>query len=374
VANSAKNNATGVRLINFGVGYDVNARLLDRLSRENRGQSEFVRPNEDLEAHVSRLYEKISSPVMTDVAVDFEFDEAKVEEGKPVNRVYPGSVTDLFEGEQLVIVGRYKKHGASKVTIAGNVGDEERSFDFPAQLVQSSGDESYAFVEKLWALRRIGEIIDELDLRGKNDELVNELVALSTKHGIITPYTSFLADDQPNVGGRPVPLADLRFGADRAREQLRQLEVASGESGFEQRLDKKELQEATLAPTNGGFAPPASKPADADAAGFGGGGADGSAPGLVYRDLATGKDVAATAVQTVGSETLYKRGNTWIATSAAEVDLEKDADKIQTVERFSDEYFKLIAANTQAENAVLARQQAGEELLIKLRGQIYRIK
>jgi Ca-activated chloride channel family protein len=370
VVNSTKNNKYDVRLVNFGVGYDVNARLLDRLSRENRGQSEFVRPNEDLEAHVSRLYDKISSPVMTDVAVDFELDEVKVEEGKPINRVYPRELTDLFEGEQLVLVGRYKKHGPAKVTITGRVGDQQREFDFPAQLVQHSGDQSYAFVEKLWAMRRIGEIIDELDLHGKNEELVTELVSLSTKHGIITPYTSFLADDQPHVG----PVADIRFGRDRANEQLRQLSVADGRIGFEQRSEKKALQEATVAPTSSGFAAAARPAAPGEPAGAAEGDDASRLSGVKYRDLATGKEVAADGVQIVGSETLYRRGKIWIASSAADVDLEKDADKIKTIERFSPEYCELTKQNTAAENAVLARQQAGEELLIKLRGQTYRIK
>ncbi len=46
-------------------------------------------------------------------------------------------------------------------------------------------------MEKLWATRRIGEIIDELDLKGQNEELLKELVALSTRHGILTPYSPF---------------------------------------------------------------------------------------------------------------------------------------------------------------------------------------
>ena len=70
-----------------------------------------------------------------------------------------------------MIVGRYKKPGDAKVIITGKVGDKEQKFDFPAKLVEKSSDESYAFVEKLWAMRRIGEIIDEIDLKGKNDEL-----------------------------------------------------------------------------------------------------------------------------------------------------------------------------------------------------------
>ena len=63
-----------------------------------------------------------------------------------------------------------------------------------------------------------------------------------------------------------------------------------------------------------------------------------------------------------------------IAANAATVDLEKDKDKIKVIERFSDEYFALVKENTADENAVLSRQQAGEELLVKFRGQAYRVK
>ena len=58
------------RVFAFGVGYDVNSRLLDKLARANFGHSQYVRPNEDIEASVSALYRKIGAPVMTDVKVD----------------------------------------------------------------------------------------------------------------------------------------------------------------------------------------------------------------------------------------------------------------------------------------------------------------
>jgi Ca-activated chloride channel family protein len=97
-------------------------------------------------------------------------------------------------------------------------------------------------------------------------------------------------------------------------------------------------------------------------------------PAVRYRDVESDREVAVESVQIVGNETLYRRGNQWFAASAKDVDLKRDADKIKTVERFSDEYFKLVAANTPAENTVLSRQQAGEELIVKLRGQIYLIR
>lgn len=377
VASAKQHNEHRARMINFGVGYDVNSRLLDRLSRENFGQSEFVRPDEDIEAHVSRLYNKMSSPVMTNVKVAIEVDSA---EGgaSAVSRVYPKHVLDLFSGEQLVQVGRYKKSGSAKVTITGKVGEKKQEYDFPARLVEKSSDQTNAFVEKLWAMRRIGEIIDELDLNGKNDELVKELVALSTKHGILTPYTSFLADDQ----ARPEDLADVRLHLRRASSSLDALSLAEGRAGVSQRAEKKQLQEAaivpaTAAPAFGGYG----LAGNADRAGAAGPGAP-ALPGLasgaraanVYRRIDSDEVVVANAVQTVGNTTLYKRGEVWIEAGVGEIDLTKDDPKIQKVARFSDEYFQLVAANTPHENAILARQQSGEQLIVKLRGQVYRIE
>jgi Ca-activated chloride channel family protein len=382
VERARQRNKYRTRVVNLGVGYDVNSRLLDRLSRANYGQSEFVRPDEDLEAHVSRLHNRISAPVMTEVKVDVDVEKSKVEQGPPINRVYPREVHDLFEGEQLVLVGRYKRPGHAKIVVQGKVGDKQNKFDFPAELTERSKDESYSFVEKLWAMRRIGEIIDELDLKGKNEELIQELVALSTKHGILTPYTSFLADENP-----PPELAGGgTWGIDRARQALRRLDEAEGRAGFAQRAEKKFLQEATIAPQSSGFAMPAE--AAADAAVMGGGRMGGVAgrpaaaaapagmggPAVRYRDVESDREVAVESVQIVGNETLYRRGNQWFAASAKDVDLKRDADQVKTVERFSDEYFKLVAANTPAENTVLSRQQAGEELIVKLRGQVYLIR
>lgn len=365
-----RKNQGRARIVNFGVGYDVNSRLLDRLSRDNRGKSEYVRPDEDIETHVSRLYQRISSPVMTDLKVVVDLEDASADQGKAVNRVYPREVTDLFAGEQLVLVGRYKHPGKAKITLSGRVGQRQESFDFPAELVAHSGDPSLMFVEKLWAVRRIGEIIDELDLNGKNQELIDELVALSTKHGILTPYTSFLADETANV--RDFARVD-RFGA-RAADSLEALDRKSGQMAFEQRRLKSLFKGAELPlgaqpsslPRTAATAPPAD--AAGGLGGFGGGRGASRAPG------AASGEAARPAVQLSGKETLYRRGNTWIAANAQGIDLEKDADKIKTVERFSDAYFALIKQNTPAENAILAHQQEGEELIIKLRGLVYRIK
>ena len=131
VANAKEENKVHARIFAFGVGYDVNGRFLDKLARENFGQSEYVRPNEDIEDRVSRLYNRIESPVLTGVQLQFVFDEIRTEEGKPVNRVYPKDSFDLFAGEQLVVVGRYKKAGRGQGGRQGSVGDQPAEVRLP---------------------------------------------------------------------------------------------------------------------------------------------------------------------------------------------------------------------------------------------------
>ena len=94
------------------------------------------------------LYNRIGSPVMTDLKVEFKFDGAKPEQGPAVTRTYPADAHDLFAGEQLVVVGRYKQFGAGKVFISGKVGAEERKFDFPVNL----NEVTHAFFERTAAL------------------------------------------------------------------------------------------------------------------------------------------------------------------------------------------------------------------------------
>ncbi len=402
-ANSANN--VRARVIGLGVGYDVNSRLIDRLTRENFGQSEYIRPDQDIEEHVSRVYDRISAPVLTHVKVRIDLDESAAQ-GSSANRLYPTDQLDVFRGDQLVIVGRYRRAGDAKVTIRGKVGNEKQNFDFPAKFVKSSNDQSYAFVEKLWAMRRVGEIIDDIDLNGKNQELVNELMALATKHGILTPYTSFLADEtqRHRLAGRS--------SVQTLNRNLAELEAASGQAGFAQRDFKRRLRympnlskaagdrladaSAATQPQADAGASQGAAPAGAPATSrggsrFGGGppgglGGGGGLGGVAKSGSASNqprgfagkqesKDSPEANVKRIGSSTLYRRaGNVWFADNVNEFDVEKNKDKIKEIKRFSKEYFALVKKNTNSENSLLAQQGEKETLVIRLRGGVYRIK
>jgi Ca-activated chloride channel family protein len=96
--------------------------------------------------------------------------------------------------------------------------------------------------------------------------------------------------------------------------------------------------------------------------------------GAVYRDLKTDKDVVAESVRNSGNVTLYRRGRIVVTPETANLDVEKDKDSIQIVDRYSDAYFQLVADNTADENKMFSSQAEDEELLVNLRGQAYLIK
>ncbi len=381
IAAAAKQrNDVRARVFAFGVGYDVNSRLLDKLAREGRGLSEYVRPNENIEASVSKLYNRIGSPVMTDVKFDFQFDNAKTEQGPPVQRVYPTGTFDLFAGEQLVLVGRYKQSGAAKVVVRGQVGNEEKKFEFPAEFAAKTNDDSFAFAEKLWASRRVGEILDQLDLNGRNEELVKELVQLSTRHGILTPYTSFLADENTNLRDLATNAATTRLSLERLAETdgLRGVAQRRAKAGYQRLTNDSELRggavdrfyaESARSAGRGGYgAPagglggiPAATPASAAA-----GPALLSAPAaqpVAVQNTDTDQAELVAGVMQVGNKTFYHRNHRWVDSALTE-EQEKAA---KPLERYSSAYFDL-AANNAAAAKLLAIEAA---VVLEIDGQAY---
>lgn len=320
VANAKERNTVRARIFSFGVGFDVNARLLDRLVRENYGQSTYVRPNEDIERQVVQLYSRIESPVLTDIHLDVLLD-SKPEEGKPINRVYPQGSFDLFAGEQLVMVGRYKKPGEAKVRISG----KEQTFEFPASFVARSKDDNNSFIEKLWATRRVGEILDELDLKGQNEELVKELVELATRHGILTPYTSFLADEGTNVRAVTANVATTT-------QRLKGLEQTDGKAGVAQRAMRNEYRDAK------GVSMANSVVLSQFQADVQPGSARAGAPSLDFA-TAAGKEVqsAEQSLRNIGSRTFFRRAGRWVDSLVSQ----EQEDKATRIKQFSDAYFAL---------------------------------
>ena len=203
-------NKKDIRLFDFGVGYDVNTRLLNKLSEAHHGTSQYLEPGENLETALSSFYDKIKSPVLSDVSIAYN--------GITVKDTYPRQVKDVFAGSQVLLLGRYKGSGQASVVVSGKINGVAKAFTFP--LGFEASQTGHSFLPKLWAMRRIAYLTEVAQENGNTKEVVDEIVALSKKHGIISAFTSFLATD-PNENhrlannipvGRPMPMAESGRG------------------------------------------------------------------------------------------------------------------------------------------------------------------
>jgi Ca-activated chloride channel family protein len=82
-------------------------------------------------------------------------------------------------------------------TLAGTVGKDDKTFSLDGQKLARAGE--FGFLPRLWATRRVGFLLEEIRLRGQNQELIDEVKKLGLKYGIVTPYTSYLVTEKEQM-------------------------------------------------------------------------------------------------------------------------------------------------------------------------------
>ncbi|HEV8265903.1 MAG TPA: VIT domain-containing protein [Gemmatimonadales bacterium] len=192
IAERAEQGRGRFRVFSFGIGDDVNTYLLDRLTERARGTTEYIRPGQDIEQAVGTLAAKVASPVLTDLALS----AGQVE----LYDIQPGSLPDLFAGDELVVFGRYRGAGSGErsLTVRGRRGGRQEQFS-TAFTDRENSDARY--IEQLWAARKAGALSREIRLRGQTRELIDALKQLALRYGILTEYTAYLVQE-PNIVAR----------------------------------------------------------------------------------------------------------------------------------------------------------------------------
>ncbi len=324
-------NEEDVRIFVFGEGYDVNTKLLDFLAINHRGEADYILPEEDIAEKISRFYDRVGSPVMTDLEINID--------GVGATDVYPRKVKDVFRGEQVLVFGKYRGVGKHTVELTGVVGGERKSFTYDLEFPEST-DEKHSFVPRLWAGQKVDALISEARAAGANppQELIDDIVYLATRYGIVTPYTSFLmADDLVAGNGQPgIPLPAMRGGAFRQDLQLKLADMDNAGAGG---------GGGSFGGGGQGGAVTASKNSAEDKRGMQQSGGASSFYGRAEREMRKyGKEGSAlTAVRYIGSRTFYRAAERWYE---SEFDPEQ-AKEIEKVDVRSQKYFDLLGEHTE---------------------------
>ncbi len=329
VDNARSARIPGLRLFTFGVGYDVNTALLDKLAAENGGVADYVEPQEDLEVKVSNFFAKVNYPVLTDLRLDMS--------GVQTDLVYPRELPDLFRGSQITLIGRYSNAidmDFVRLQLSGKSGGANRNhlynnLRFPLRA------ESNDFLPRLWATRRVGWLMEQVRTNGEQRELRDEIVDLGTRYGIVTPYTSYLALE-PNVQVQ-----------DTTRTSATGITLGGGR------------RPANVPP------PPAVKAADARAT-TGLAGVQQSKRSREQQEAERfDRDSLSSAVRTVGGKTFYLREGVW-----TDAEFKPEARLPETTMKFSsDDYFALLKQKPRLADFFAL----GERIVVVFEGKVYRI-
>jgi Ca-activated chloride channel family protein len=199
IKKNEKINTGQTRIFTFGIGNEINTHLLDKITELTKAYRTYINENEDIEVKISNFYDKVQSPVLTNLSLSFGG-------GINTSQTYPGGLPDLFKGSSITIFGRYSGSGSSRITLNGRLKDERKSFVLNADF--SKDNDEYDFIPPLWAARRIGYLLDQIRFNGEDKELVDEITQLARGHGIVTPYTSYLILEDEEHRLRRNELAD----------------------------------------------------------------------------------------------------------------------------------------------------------------------
>jgi Ca-activated chloride channel family protein len=203
LALAAQHNRQRARVFVFGVGDDVNTRLLDRIAEDSRGDRHYVRPGESIEVKTGALFEKLSHPVMTQIELSCE--------GIDGFDLFPRRTPDLFKGGRLLVVGRYRGAGTHEIELRGMVDGKVRTYRFSGTFPERST--VHDFVPALWAERKVAFLLEQVRLHGPQQELTDEIKRLGVEFGIVTPFTSHLIVEE---GMRIARIRGVDPGAGRA--------------------------------------------------------------------------------------------------------------------------------------------------------------
>ncbi|MBI4677399.1 MAG: VWA domain-containing protein [Elusimicrobia bacterium] len=364
----SRNKSVKARFFCLGAGKDVNSLFIDKLAEGQRGSRDYVLPGEDIEVKLGQLVDRIAKPAITDV----EFEWNRVEAAQ----VYPKGIHDIYHGDPVVLVGRYPKEGKGALVLKGKAAGGAVRQEFPLALPKEATENDY--LPRLWAHRKVAHLLDEIRLTGsKNPEIVDEVLKLAKRYGIVTPYTSLLIAEDSDMAqlrnrgrvmfdrmegdaGRPVPMPAPAAAPGAGPEERRfALDAVRGQA-FSRNL--MAMKSAAAAPS---IAESLSGAAGAAAGSGAAGYYDFELSGGRAGDKEEKLKKLASEMRTVGSKTFYKRGEEWVD-GAYELDRKPAVTEVVFL---SDAYFDLLRKHPETRSWLAL----GRRVTFVLGGKAYRI-
>lgn len=179
------------RLFSLGIGEAPNRYLLEGLAEMGKGQVSYQSAGRPIAETVGEFYERIAHPAMTDIRIDWG--------GLEVVETYPKSIPDLWVGQPIRVIARYRGAGEATVRLTGVVGRETWEQELTVELPERSLE--HEALGSLWARRKIRDL-EWYPGKLTSEQVEDAIVDVAMEHHLVSKYTSLVAvDDRPSRCG-----------------------------------------------------------------------------------------------------------------------------------------------------------------------------
>ena len=183
-ANAAPPSAP-VRVFAFAPGSDAGTTLLEELAAKTHGHMTRVRETEDIATQLQLFFDRINRPNIENLTFSAS-DDANF------YQIYQTGADYSADGASHAFVGRYRRTAArADVYVRGLYG--ANTIDLARTVSLPEFDDTHAHLPRLWARARIDALLREMNLNGEREDYISEIIRLSQRYKLVTPYTAFLA-------------------------------------------------------------------------------------------------------------------------------------------------------------------------------------
>lgn len=179
----------GARVFTLGVGSSPNRFLLDRAATVGMGEAFYLRQDQSADETIERFFKRVDRPNLAHVSIDWD--------GLDVYDITPARIPDLWQGQPVLVHGRYRRPGSARINVSGLLGGRQYDWPIPVSLVD--GGTENAVMASVWARAKVKEHLLEMS-RGEEIERLTEAVTeLGLDYSIMTRWTSFVAVEEKTV-------------------------------------------------------------------------------------------------------------------------------------------------------------------------------
>lgn len=208
-ANILTANKIGVSIFSLGFGFQLDFDFLRALSVENRGKARRIYPDKDAASQLEGFFDEISSPLLD--KIEFHYPKELIDETSTT----PVSFDRYYQGSELVVCGKLNNSNDPSrlltVDIRGHAGNRPVKYSLSRTLNDLTVSPNQViiddFIERLWAYKKIKELLVQLLVSNNNSEqthLRSRALQLSLQYNFVTPLTSLVVVQSDEQEATPV--------------------------------------------------------------------------------------------------------------------------------------------------------------------------